>query len=200
MENFLLETAAPVLLGVTSLGISSFVTISRIDKRLSKQANNLFFCAIPIFIYAAFRLYFFLLFRLTSIGKFSQLRPIVCKFLLAVESFPSVDDCRTFTLVNESLLTSSTYQRGSLSLLVSSQRFAWSLQFFHQSGHLSNNCTTRWDKNHHSLCNFIRNDSSRVLRRALPQHNYFGESVNGFHAMKCDENDRNLFLRVIIDR
>lgn len=80
MENFILEIAGPAIIGGASFGISSFFNISNIDKRLSKEVNTLYFCAVPVFVYVIFRLYFFVLFRLTSVGKFSESRPLICKY------------------------------------------------------------------------------------------------------------------------
>jgi hypothetical protein len=78
MENFILEIAGPAIIGGASFGISNFFNISNIDKRLSKEINTLYFCAVPLFVYAIFRLYFLVLFRLTSVGKFSESRPLIC--------------------------------------------------------------------------------------------------------------------------
>lgn len=79
MESLFLEVAGPALIGGASFGIASFFSISSIEKGLSKQANIMYFCAIPVVVYVIFRIYFLFLFRLTSIGKFSQSRPIACK-------------------------------------------------------------------------------------------------------------------------
>lgn len=79
MENFILEIAGPAIIGGASFGISNFFNISNIDKRLSKEINTLYFCAIPVFVYVIFRLYFSALFRLTSVGNFSESRPRICK-------------------------------------------------------------------------------------------------------------------------
>ena len=79
MESILLEVAGPAVIGAAAFGVSNFLSISKIDRKLSNNINTLYFCAIPVLVYAAFRVYFLLLFRLTSIGNFSLSRPIAGK-------------------------------------------------------------------------------------------------------------------------
>lgn len=80
MESIILEVAGPAVIGAAAFGVSNLLSISKIDRGLSYNLNTLYFCAIPVLVYAAFRVYFLFLFRLTSIGNFSLSRPISGKF------------------------------------------------------------------------------------------------------------------------
>ena len=76
MESIILEIAGPAVICCAAFGVTSFLSISKIDRRLSNNTNTLYFCAIPVLVYAAFRVYFLFLYRLTSVGKLSQSRPL----------------------------------------------------------------------------------------------------------------------------
>ena len=80
MERMIAEVVGPALIGLGAFGLSSFYSVANLDKRLSKSQNQVFFCMIPIIFYALFRLHFSFLFWVTSIGNFSSIRPIACKF------------------------------------------------------------------------------------------------------------------------
>ena len=79
MERYIVETAGVTLIGGAAYGVSSFYSLSNLDKRFSKNVNQAIFCLIPVITYVLYRVYFLLLFRVTSIGRFSLSRPIVCK-------------------------------------------------------------------------------------------------------------------------
>jgi hypothetical protein len=76
MESIILEVAGPAVICCAAFGVTSFLSISKIDRRLSNNTNTLYFCAIPVLVYAAFRVYFLCLYRLTSVGNLSQSRPL----------------------------------------------------------------------------------------------------------------------------
>jgi hypothetical protein len=76
MESIILEVAGPAVICCAAFGVTSFLSISKIDRRLSNNTNTLYFCAIPVLVYAAFRVYFLFLYRLTSVGNLSQSRPL----------------------------------------------------------------------------------------------------------------------------
>lgn len=80
MESIILEVAGPVVIGAAAFGVSSLLPISKIGRGLSYNLNTLYFCAIPVLVYVAFRVYFLFLFRLTSIGNFSLSRPVAGNF------------------------------------------------------------------------------------------------------------------------
>lgn len=76
MESIILEVAGPAVICCAAFGVTNFLSISKIDRRLSNDTNTLYFCAIPVLVYAAFRVYFLFLYRLTSVGNLSQSRPL----------------------------------------------------------------------------------------------------------------------------
>ena len=83
MERLLVEIGGVSIIFGAVFAVSKLYSISDIDKRLSKDTNQAIFCIIPVAVYALFRLYFKLLFDITSFGKFAVVRPIACKSILS---------------------------------------------------------------------------------------------------------------------
>ena len=79
MEKLLVEIGGVSVIVGAAFAVTKIYSISSLDKRFSKDTNQAFFCAIPVIIYALFRLYCSLLFRITSIANFSLVRPKACK-------------------------------------------------------------------------------------------------------------------------
>ena len=83
MEMLLVEIGGVSIIFGAVFAVTKLYSISDIDKRLSKDTNQAIFCIIPVVVYVLFRLYFKLLFYITSFGKFSAIRPIACKSILS---------------------------------------------------------------------------------------------------------------------
>jgi hypothetical protein len=65
-ETAFLEIVGVMMVLGASYGVTQFVSVTPFDRELSRAQNNAFFCAIPIAVYLAYRLYFGLSFLITS--------------------------------------------------------------------------------------------------------------------------------------